>query len=149
MKSESRSVKDYKNKSEEDLIKILSKPKPKTSISKKKIKEIKNDFRELRHKFSISKINSFRESFYEIKNQMNLSAPEMRETEKSLIKFEKSLHEFKKHQNYDDNEYGKIRGIRSLFNHLDKDYYKPIKTITSSDNKSNYREYKSKGDKDK
>ena len=68
----------------------------------------------------------------------------MRETEKSLIKFEKSLHDFKKHHNYDDNEYGKIRGIRSLFNQLDKDYYKPIKTITSFDNKS-----KIKRDKDK
>ena len=144
MKSESRSVKDYKNKSEEDLIKLLSEPKPKTSISKKKIKEIKNDFSELRHRFSISKINNFRKSFYEIKNQINLSAPEMRETEKSLIKFEKSLHDFKKHHNYDDNEYGKIRGIRSLFNQLDKDYYKPIKTITSFDNKS-----KIKRDKDK
>ena len=144
MKSESRSVKDYKNKSEEDLIKLLSKPKPKTSISKKKIKEIKNDFGELRHRFSISKINNFRKSFYEIKNQINLSAPEMRETEKSLIKFEKSLHDFKKHHNYDDNEYGKIRGIRSLFNQLDKDYYKPIKTITSFENKS-----KIKRDKDK
>ena len=144
MKSESRSVKDYKNKSEEDLIKLLSKPKPKTSISKKKIKEIKNDFSELRHRFSISKINNFRKSFYEIKNQINLSAPEMRETEKSLIKFEKSLHDFKKHHNYDDNEYGKIRGIRSLFNQLDKDYYKPIKTITSFDNKS-----KIKRDEDK
>ena len=144
MKSESRSVKDYKNKSEEDLIKLLSKPKPKTSISKKKIKEIKNDFSELRHRFSISKINNFRKSFYEIKNQINLSAPEMRETEKSLIKFEKSLHDFKKHHNYDDNEYGKIRGIRSLFNQLDKDYYKPIKTITSFDNNS-----KIKRDKDK
>ena len=144
MKSESRSVKDYKNKSEEDLIKLLSKPKPKTSISKKKIKEIKNDFSELRHRFSISKINNFRKSFYEIKNQINFSAPEMRETEKSLIKFEKSLHDFKKHHNYDDNEYGKIRGIRSLFNQLDKDYYKPIKTITSFDNKS-----KIKRDKDK
>ena len=144
MKSESRSVKDYKNKSEEDLIKLLSKPKPKTSISKKKIKEIKNDFSELRHRFSISKINNFRKSSYEIKNQINLSAPEMRETEKSLIKFEKSLHDFKKHHNYDDNEYGKIRGIRSLFNQLDKDYYKPIKTITSFDNKS-----KIKRDKDK
>ena len=144
MKSESRSVKDYKNKSEEDLIKLLSKPKSKTSISKKKIKEIKNDFSELRHRFSISKINNFRKSFYEIKNQINLSAPEMRETEKSLIKFEKSLHDFKKHHNYDDNEYGKIRGIRSLFNQLDKDYYKPIKTITSFENKS-----KIKRDKDK
>ena len=144
MKSESRSVKDYKNKYEEDLIKLLSKTKTKTSISKKKIKEIKNDFSELRHRFSISKINNFRKSFYEIKNQINLSAPEMRETEKSLIKFEKSLHDFKKHHNYDDNEYGKIRGIRSLFNQLDKDYYKPIKTITSFDNKS-----KIKRDKDK
>ena len=36
----SRSVEDYKNKSEEDLIKILSEPKPKINLSKKKIKEI-------------------------------------------------------------------------------------------------------------
>ena len=46
-----RGIKDYKNKSEEDLIKILSEPKPKISISKKKIKEIKKDFSELRHVF--------------------------------------------------------------------------------------------------
>ena len=44
-------IKDYKSKSEEDLIKILSEPKPKISISKKKIKEIKKDFSELRHVF--------------------------------------------------------------------------------------------------
>ena len=44
--AESRSVKEYKNKSEEDLIKILSKPKPKISLSKKKIKEIKKYFSE-------------------------------------------------------------------------------------------------------
>ena len=36
--AESRSVKDYKNKSEEDLIKILSEPKPKIRFSKKKRK---------------------------------------------------------------------------------------------------------------
>ena len=33
-----RSVKDYKNKFEEDLIKILSEPKPKINLSKKIIK---------------------------------------------------------------------------------------------------------------
>ena len=33
--AKSRCIKDYKNKSEEDLIKILSKPKPKISLSKK------------------------------------------------------------------------------------------------------------------
>ena len=36
-----RSVKDYKNKSEEDLIKILSQPKPNTSYSKRKSKRLK------------------------------------------------------------------------------------------------------------
>ena len=39
--AKSRNIKDYKNKSEEDLIKILSEPKPKISLSKKKIIEIK------------------------------------------------------------------------------------------------------------
>ena len=32
-------IKDYKNKSEEDLIKILSKPKPKIGIPEKKKKK--------------------------------------------------------------------------------------------------------------
>ena len=35
--AKSRDIKDYKVKSEEDLIKILSVPKPKISLSKKKI----------------------------------------------------------------------------------------------------------------
>ena len=58
--AKSRNIRDYKNKSENDLIKILSEPKPKINLSKKKIKEIKKDFSELRYKFSKSKINEFR-----------------------------------------------------------------------------------------
>ena len=54
--SKSRSIKDYKNKSENDLIKILSEPMPKTNLSRKKIKEIKTDFSELIYGFSKSKI---------------------------------------------------------------------------------------------
>ena len=68
----SRSVEDYKNKSEEDLIKILNKPKPKIRFSKKKIKQIKKEFSELRYRFSKSKINAFRKSLYNIKNLKNL-----------------------------------------------------------------------------
>ena len=45
-----RNIKDNKNKSENDLIKILSKLKPKINISKKKIKEIKKYFSEVRYK---------------------------------------------------------------------------------------------------
>ena len=40
-------IKDYKNKSENDLIKILRERKLKLNFSKKKIKEIKKDFSEL------------------------------------------------------------------------------------------------------
>ena len=60
--AKSRNTKDNKNKSENDLIKILSKPKPKINLSKKKIKEIKKYFSEVRYKFSKSKINEFRRS---------------------------------------------------------------------------------------
>ena len=47
-----RNIKDFKNKSENDLIKILSEPKPKINLSKMKIKKIKKDFSELRCSFS-------------------------------------------------------------------------------------------------
>ena len=47
----SRDIKDYKEKSEEALTKIVIKPMPKISLSKKKIKEIKKYFSELRHRF--------------------------------------------------------------------------------------------------
>ena len=51
-----------------NLIKILSKPKPKISIPKKKLKEIKTDFSELRYKFSEEEIDKYRKGFYNIKN---------------------------------------------------------------------------------
>ena len=50
--TESRNIRDYQNKSKKDLIKVLSKPKPKIGINKKKLEEIRKDFNELRHKFS-------------------------------------------------------------------------------------------------
>ena len=50
-------------------MKILSKPKPKIKLSKKKIKEIKKDFSKLRYRFSKSKINEFRRSLYNIKKK--------------------------------------------------------------------------------
>ena len=49
---ESTNIKDYKNKSRNDLIKILDETKPKVNLSKTKIKEIKKDFNKLRCRFS-------------------------------------------------------------------------------------------------
>ena len=48
--AKNRDINDYENKSEEDLIKILGERK--IGIPEKKIKEIKKDFNELRHRFS-------------------------------------------------------------------------------------------------
>ena len=145
--AKSRGVNDYKNKSEEDLIKILSKPKPKISLSKMKIKEIKREFSELRHIFSKSNINEFRRRLYNIKNQKNLSTPEIKQTEKNLLELEKSLYNLKKYYDNDDNVYQRIRDIINLFGEVDGDYYKPIKTKSAFD--GNYIEYESKGGKDK
>ena len=147
--AENRSVEGYENNSKENLIKILSEPRPIINLSKKKIKEIEKDFRELRHKFSKSESSKFRKGFYDIKIQRNLSTPEIKEIEKNLIELEKSLYDFKKQHNYHDNEYKGIRGIKRLLNQFDKYYFKLIKTINSFISKSNYIEYKSKGDKDK
>ena len=61
--AKNRNIKGYENKSEEDLIKILSEPKPKISITKKRLKEIKKDFNELRHEFSKEEIDKFRKNF--------------------------------------------------------------------------------------
>ena len=66
--AKSRNIKEYKSKYENDLIKILSKPKPKVNPSKNKIKEIKKDFNKLRYGFSKSKINEFRRNLYNVKN---------------------------------------------------------------------------------
>ena len=49
-----------------------------------------------------------------------------------------------KYHDYDDNKYRGIRDVRRLFNQsFDKDYYKPIETISSIDDKNNYTEYES------
>ena len=58
-----RNISDYENKSKEDLIKALREKKPKLGINKNKLKEIKKDFYNLRHKFSKEVV-----VFYDIKN---------------------------------------------------------------------------------
>ena len=60
--AQNRNIRDYENKSEKDLIKALSEPKPK--ISQKKSE---NFFNELRHKFSKKEVDKYRKTFYDIK----------------------------------------------------------------------------------
>ena len=53
--AKSRGKKDYENKSQDELIKVFSEPKPKISLSKMRIKEIRGKFNELRARFQSPK----------------------------------------------------------------------------------------------
>ena len=68
-----RNISDSENKSTKDLIKALRGPKPKLGINKNKLKEIKKDFYNLRHKFSKEEVDKYRKVFYVIENYRHLS----------------------------------------------------------------------------
>ena len=112
-----RNISDYEKKSKEDLIKVLSEknpetpkpeiPKPQTSktpkpetpktpkpkleirVNKKKLKELRQNFDELRHKFSKKEMDRYRKAFYVAKNKKYLSKSEIKKTNKSFNKLKK------------------------------------------------------------
>ena len=113
-----RNISDYENKSKEDLIKALSetkpetpklktpklissklkisklkipkpKPRPEIRVNKKKLKKLRKDFDELRHKFSKKEIKEYRKAFYNVKNYKNLSVSEIKEAGKNFTKLKK------------------------------------------------------------
>ena len=142
------------------------KPRPEIRVNKKKLKKLRKDFDELRHKFDKKEIDRYRKAFYDVKNYENLSISKIKKASKSLNKLKKSLR-FKKFRgntdsvnyedldnydyNYDftdDDEYRKIGSIRTLFKELDRDYYKPIRTDSGfAGRNDNYIEYTSNVDR--
>ena len=83
-----------------------------------------------------------------MKNKKNLSESKIKKIAKNLLKL-KSLSMLKKYYDHDDAEYKGIRDVGNSFNKsIDEDYYKPSSS-NGFDNKNNYIEYESKGDKDK
>ena len=137
-----RNISDYENKSKEDLIKALSKRKPKLGINKKKVEEVRKYFYKLRHKFPKKQADKYRKVFYDIKNCTHLSESEIEEIRKNFDELD---------YNYDfsddDDEYRKIGSIRTLFKEFNIDYYKPIRTDGGfAGRNNNCIEYVSKGD---
>ena len=164
--AQNRNKRNYENKSEKDLTKALSEPKPKIRINKKKLEEIRNKFYELRHKFSKKEVDKYRKAFYDIKNYRHLSTSEMEEAKKSFVELRTSLRFKKFHgdidsvdyddlDNYDDiydfaddDEYRKIGSFRRLFKEFDRDYYKPIRIDDDFGwRRNDYIEYTSRGDR--
>ena len=56
-------IRECENKSKKDLKKILSEPKPKKKINKKKLEKIRKDFNEFMHKFSKEGMDKYRKCF--------------------------------------------------------------------------------------
>ena len=84
--AKNRGIKDYKNKSKDELTKILSKPEPKITIEK-----IIKKFNESRDRFSKSKIKLIRRNLYEKNPKNNLSTPEIKEIEKKSFYTKKGI----------------------------------------------------------
>ena len=86
-------TKGYNNMSKERLLSALDESNESScninNFINARIKKIRKDFSKFRHRFSKSKINEFRRSRYNTKNQENLWALEIEETTKSLDKLKK------------------------------------------------------------
>ena len=61
--AQNRTISNYEKKSKNNLIKALREPKPKISINKKKLEEVRKDFTELRYNFSKKETYKYRKVF--------------------------------------------------------------------------------------
>ena len=101
-----RGIKDYESMSIDEISNIIfplekakkskKDKKPKTSFSKARIKEIREEFNESRYKFSKLKIKEIRENLYKIEKGKKLSKSKIKEIEKNLIELEENLLKSKK-----------------------------------------------------
>ena len=142
-----RRIKGYRSMSKENLLSALESADSRNNFNNARIKKIREDFNKLRDRFLKPKMKEIRRSLYEIENKKNLSKSKIKDIEQNFIELEESLYNFNKYHDYDDIKYYGIRYIRNLFDEVDEDYYKPIKTESAFN--GNYIEYESKEDRDK
>ena len=104
--AEHMNICDYETKSKEDLIKALSETKPETKteqtpkpekpepkleirVNKRKLKNYRKDFDELRNKFSKKETKEYRKAFYIAKNYKHLSESEIENINKNFNELKK------------------------------------------------------------
>ena len=141
-----RRIKGYQSMSKKRLLNALDESeRTVNNFNNARIKKIREDFNKLRDRFLKPKIKEIRRNLYEIENKKNLSKSKIKEIEQNFIELEESLYNFNKYHDYNDIKYYGIRDIRNLFDEVDEDYYKPIKTESAFN--GNYIEYESKEDR--
>ena len=62
------------------------KPRPEIRVNKKKLKTLRKEFDELRHKFDKQEIDRYRNGFYDVEDYENLSVSKIKMASKSLTK---------------------------------------------------------------
>ena len=148
-----RHIKIYKNMSKEGFLIALLKPGRsfaelhKINSYNAEIEKIRENFNELRDRFSRSKIKKIINKIYKIENNENFYKKGRKTIERYLTELGKSLHKFKKYYDQGDFDYKGIRDIENLFDEVNEDCYKPIKTESAFN--GNDIEYESRRDKDK
>ena len=88
-----RGIKGYKGISKEKLLRTLSESESvqsttllsKSSFNDKRLKKIREDFNELRDRFSKPQVKKIRKNFYDIKNPKILSKPQVIEIEEQVF----------------------------------------------------------------
>ena len=131
--AEQRNISDFENKSAKDLIKALRGSRPRLGIKKNKLKEIKEDFYNLRHAFSKKDADKYRKRFYDIKNYRHLSEIEMEEIRKKFNKLEKSLNFKKPRNNINTIYYEDLNSDKELnLEDADDDKYRKIGSYLKS-----------------
>ena len=97
--AQNRNISSYENKPKKDLVKALSMPKPKIRRNKKKLKAIRKDFDQLRHKFSKIKVHKYRKICYDIENYRHLYTPNIKNfrhiSESGIEEVRKNLNKLK------------------------------------------------------
>ena len=119
-------------------------------MKKKRLTNILKNQKENDLKYEEKKVKKYqeeREKKQHLKELVKENA--LKKTKKFLKTLRKHLDTIKKHRNHysDDPDYEEIKSIENLFNKIDEDYYKPVKTKDAFND--NYIEYESRGDKDK
>ena len=119
--AKSEKLKPEKAKSEKTKLEIR--------VNKKKLKKLRKDFDELRHKFSKKEIDRYRKAFYVAKNKKYLSESEIKKTNKNLTKLKKSLRFKKFRGNIDSVNYEDLDNYDYNYDFADDDEYRKIGSI--------------------
>ena len=132
-----RNIKDYKRKSNDDLLQAIKENKKQQKIMSKneeRINTIRQELKDLSYKLSRSELKELKKNLYNIEERKQF---ESKKTKRYLDELDKKILKLDKYHYHNDYEY---RGIKNIQNFLklsiDKDYYKPI--LVKSGYNNNY-----------